>query len=308
MDSEEYRKKIELDILKIIEEKLANGQMDTERAKAIARMVLDKLHPPLTLEQIYQIVPTLDDHFTELAQAVLPVIQEHDKTISTIVSEHAEKLIKMGKIDEANTILKQATNKNNSMQKGQAPTLILVGILIIAILTSGVYYLGRQISSKPQFSPIPSPINQTLSWKTYTNKSLGIEFKYPISVNDSYKGGGEFPPFMTVAFPIEAGDVAQKQMLIFYDTGKSSPSELADIHINQEQSNNVNITKQTIKIGGVSGIKLTYYYKKLDTGKTIIFIANSPLIFQMSINYLSKNKDMTLTLLDQFLTNFKFLK
>ncbi len=111
MDSEEYRKKIELDILKIIVEKLKNGQMDAERAGAIARMVLDKLHPPLTLEQIYQIVPTLDDHFIELAQAVLPVIQEHDKRISIIVSEHAEKLIKMGKIDEASAILKEAIHK-----------------------------------------------------------------------------------------------------------------------------------------------------------------------------------------------------
>lgn len=46
MDPEAYRKKLELDILKIIEEKLRNGQMDAERAKSIARMVLDKLHPP----------------------------------------------------------------------------------------------------------------------------------------------------------------------------------------------------------------------------------------------------------------------
>ena len=111
MDAEEYRKKIELDILKIIEEKLSNGQMDIDRAKAIARMVLDKLHPPLTLEQIYQIVPTLDDHFAELVQAVLPVIREHDERISKIVSEHAEKLIKMGKIDEASQVLKEATKQ-----------------------------------------------------------------------------------------------------------------------------------------------------------------------------------------------------
>lgn len=111
MDVETYRKKLEFDILKIIKEKLQKGQMDAKRARAIARMVLDKLHPPLTLEQIYQIAPTLDDHFTELAAAVLPVIQEHDTKVSKIVSEHAEKLIKMGKIDEAHTILKQATSK-----------------------------------------------------------------------------------------------------------------------------------------------------------------------------------------------------
>lgn len=110
MDADEYRKKLELDILKIIEEKLQKGQMDAERAKAIARMVLDYLHPPLTLEQIYQIAPTLDDHFKELTVAVLPVIQEHEEKIRTIVAEHAQKLIKEGKIDEATKILKQATN------------------------------------------------------------------------------------------------------------------------------------------------------------------------------------------------------
>lgn len=110
MDPEEYRKKLELDILKIIKEKLQKGQMDTDRAKAIAKMVLDALHPPLTLEQIYEIVPTLDDRFTELTSAVLPVIQEHDEKIKSIVTEHAQKLIKEGKIDEATKILKKATN------------------------------------------------------------------------------------------------------------------------------------------------------------------------------------------------------
>lgn len=109
MDPEAYRKKLEFDILKIIKEKLQKGQIDADRAKAIARMVLDKLHPPLTLEQIYEIAPTLDDHFTELAAAVIPVIQEHEITVSKIVAEHAQKLIKMGKIDEATTVLKQAT-------------------------------------------------------------------------------------------------------------------------------------------------------------------------------------------------------
>lgn len=108
MDPEEYRKKVELDILKIIEEKLSNGQMDPERAKEIARMVLDKLHPPLTLEQIYQIVPTLDDHFTELAGAVIPVAKEHEEEVKRIVSEHAAKLIKLGKIAKATQVLKQA--------------------------------------------------------------------------------------------------------------------------------------------------------------------------------------------------------
>lgn len=109
MNAEEYRKKLELDILTIMEEKLQNGEMDADRARAIARMLLDKLHPPLTLEQIHQIAPTLDDHFAELVRAILPVIQDHEEEVRKIVSEHAGKLIKLGKIDEATSVLKQAT-------------------------------------------------------------------------------------------------------------------------------------------------------------------------------------------------------
>ncbi len=117
MDAEAYRKKIELDILKIIKENLMNGQMDAKRAQLIARMVLDKLHPPLTLEQIYLIVPTLDDHFQELAGAILPVIQEHDASVNKIVSEQAEKLIKMGKVKEATSLLKQTAQGQKAMLK-----------------------------------------------------------------------------------------------------------------------------------------------------------------------------------------------
>lgn len=113
MDPEEVRKKLELDILAIIEQKLTNGQMDVERAQEIARMVLDRLHPPLTLEQIFTVAPVLDDEFSELATAVLPVIEMHEEEIKRVVSEHAQNLIKSGKFDEAEELLKK-TNQEDS--------------------------------------------------------------------------------------------------------------------------------------------------------------------------------------------------
>lgn len=106
MDPEEYRKKLEIEILEVIEAKLKNGQMNADRAKAIARMVLDKLHPPLTLEQIHQIAPTLDDEFKELSTAILPVLSDREEETSKIVAEHAEKLVKSGKIEDAISLLK----------------------------------------------------------------------------------------------------------------------------------------------------------------------------------------------------------
>lgn len=111
MDPEEKRKQLEKDILNIIAQKLQNGQMDLQRAELIAKMLLDKLHPPLTLEQIYEIAPTLDDEYTELSAAIQPIIYEHDEKIKNIVVTHAEKLIKSGKIDEASNLITDALNK-----------------------------------------------------------------------------------------------------------------------------------------------------------------------------------------------------
>lgn len=111
MDPEQKRKALEVEILKIIEEKLTKGQMDISRAKLIARMLLEKLTPPLSLEQLYKIVPTLDDQFAELTIAVLPLMQENEKQMKDIVLTHAQKLIQQGKLAEATTTIQQATNK-----------------------------------------------------------------------------------------------------------------------------------------------------------------------------------------------------
>ena len=113
MDAEEKRKKLEQDILDIMEKKLQAGEMDVDRGREIAKMVLDKLHPPLTLEELYEIAPTLDDHFKELSKAVLPIIREHDDQVRKVVSEHAEKLIKEGKLDEAYNNLKNSMNTHS---------------------------------------------------------------------------------------------------------------------------------------------------------------------------------------------------
>lgn len=45
----------------------------------------------------------------------------------------------------------------NLMQKGQAPILILVGVLILVLVAGGVYYFGKSQVSKPQ-TQIPTPI------------------------------------------------------------------------------------------------------------------------------------------------------
>ncbi len=114
MDPEAYRKKIEQEILEIIEDKLKNGSMEASRAQQIAKFVLEKLHPPLTLEEIRKIVPTLDDDFAELSAASMHVVMENDDEIRKIAVEHAQRLINSGKFEEAKATMDEAINTTNN--------------------------------------------------------------------------------------------------------------------------------------------------------------------------------------------------
>lgn len=74
-------------------------------------------------------------------------------------------------------------------QAGFAVLWIIVGILILAVVASGAYYLGRVtvpktqpqsqiVTSSPQ--PTTSPvIDETASWKLFNRETLGVKFKYP---------------------------------------------------------------------------------------------------------------------------------
>ncbi len=102
------------------------------------------------------------------------------------------------------------------MQKGFAPILILVGILVIALVGGGAYYFGTKkapaqqtsqpvtapepmtqqlpTSPVPDASPVPTGIDETANWKTYTNSIGKYEFKYPENIQLTEVGynRGEF--------------------------------------------------------------------------------------------------------------------
>lgn len=89
------------------------------------------------------------------------------------------------------------------MQKGSAPVLVLVGILVLAIVAGGAYYYSRcrngifmdgkcynwvpppsawsspLPSSSPDTSPVPNGTGETANWKTFTDAKNRFVFKYP---------------------------------------------------------------------------------------------------------------------------------
>ena len=111
MDTEKYRKKIELEILQIIEGKLLAQQMNAERAKEIAQYILESLHPHMDINQIYEIVQNFDDHFPELVPVVIDVTKDYDEKIKKAVTDHVGILLKQGKVNEASDLLKKALKR-----------------------------------------------------------------------------------------------------------------------------------------------------------------------------------------------------
>lgn len=111
VDSEDYRKTIEEEILKIIEEKLVAQEIDAGRAKQIAQLVLRSLHPPMTLNQIWDAVQKFDDYFPELVPAVAAANQDYNRSVEEIVSSYAKNLITQGKSNEAIALMHKALKK-----------------------------------------------------------------------------------------------------------------------------------------------------------------------------------------------------
>jgi len=111
MNTEEYRKKVEKEILDIIEERLKAREMNAARAREIASYILSSLHPHMTLDQIQTAAQNFDEHFSELIPVVLQITSDYDNLVKKTVSEHVATLIKQNKIEEANILLKKAINK-----------------------------------------------------------------------------------------------------------------------------------------------------------------------------------------------------
>ena len=94
MDDEEYRKKIELEILQIIEDGLKVRKMDANRAREIAAYILNALHPHMTLNQIHDVVQNFDDHFSELIPVVLEVTRDYEEKVKNAVVNNVGILLK----------------------------------------------------------------------------------------------------------------------------------------------------------------------------------------------------------------------
>ena len=105
VDTGKVRNVVMQNIVDLIKEKVSHDEMNDERAKKIADLVLQKLPTNISYEHLMKVIPTLDDQFRELGEVVVPIMVEYEKKIKEEVGKLVSKLIKEGKLDEARKVI-----------------------------------------------------------------------------------------------------------------------------------------------------------------------------------------------------------
>ena len=106
--AKELREKVQSEIVKVITERLEKGEMTEERAKQIAQMVLQQLPENINHQKLIEVIPTLDDHFQELAVAIVPIMVEYEEKMKQVVDKKLKELLDANKLDEALDVTKKA--------------------------------------------------------------------------------------------------------------------------------------------------------------------------------------------------------
>lgn len=199
------------------------------------------------------------------------------------------------------------------MQKGFAPILLLVGILILATIAGGAYYFSTKNFSKSTLQPTiqtsqpqnPSPTtNPTAYWKTYTDAKNGYEIKYPndklTSCSSTIQG---FPDTFDLRLDKEClisepGIIIQIQVFDAPHPELTSPYPQCYTY-----------TKEHIKIGQIDGNKYSPVIKK-STGECVMtsYGVTDTIEFDHNTKHFSirafNSEDLNYS---QILSTFKFL-
>lgn len=101
MSPDDIREQIEADIVDLIKAKVETEEMTEDRAQALAQLVLDRLKPGMSLEEIYKTLPHLDDNFSEISHIVAPYMRDYEDGVTKPAIAQVSKLIKDGHYKEA---------------------------------------------------------------------------------------------------------------------------------------------------------------------------------------------------------------
>ncbi|MDH7476348.1 MAG: hypothetical protein QHH09_02645 [Microgenomates group bacterium] len=105
--AEDFRKFIEVEVLKIIKALAEAGKTPKAQIQEIARLTLDLIKPGMTVEQLYQNAVKLDDRHPELAPVVYRVMKEYEQKYEKKALDMVTQLVQEKRFEEAQEVVKK---------------------------------------------------------------------------------------------------------------------------------------------------------------------------------------------------------
>lgn len=105
--AEEFRKIIEVEVLRIIKDLAEKGETTRERIQEIASSTLSLIHEGMSLEELFSNAVKLDDHFPELAPVVVKIMKIYEDQFEKKALDQVSALVKGGNFAAANDMVKK---------------------------------------------------------------------------------------------------------------------------------------------------------------------------------------------------------
>ncbi len=227
-----------------------------------------------------------------------------------------------------------------SLQKGFAPIIILLAIVVLAALGGMYYFTRRSAQTTPTQSPIQAPTqassNPINSWETYTNETYGYTLKYPaqFTIKNAqelgYEMGGDAVYFVskTKSTPTTKDTVIMIDSITKIGEGCDTIADCEEnvtkyfneLHSRSSQPENElglgkkmeikikNLMIDTHNAVETKSIDLFGNQKDYFNSRSIYIQKNATLIIRIrTIVYDEKDKATANAMLDQILSTFRFV-
>ena len=112
MSPDDIREQIEASIVELIKSKVEAEEMTEERAQSLAQMILDKLKPGMSMEELYKTLPHLDDTYSEISHIIIPYLRDYEVGVTQKAMVEVQQLIRQGQYKEAQQLADSVINQN----------------------------------------------------------------------------------------------------------------------------------------------------------------------------------------------------
>jgi len=112
MSPDDVRQEIELKVVELLRNAVAEGTMTEERSQKIAQVVLELLQPNMSWDELYRAIPKLDDASQEISPIIVPYLREYEDKITKNAETVVRNFIRQGQYDAAVTLAQKVINQD----------------------------------------------------------------------------------------------------------------------------------------------------------------------------------------------------